>query len=234
MQSTLLVGLPKVGKNVCPICEKAPHDTKTKQKQKTGCLDSIPANLGCSPLVQQPDLPHYTTAAHHLIPVNQCLKPMARLSQMCRATGYDANNKQNGMSLPTVGQGKANRYGPPGSRGVKYGKLAPDDKMLVAFEIMDGTGLQWHVGHHGWQPLQCDTDTLAHGKNYEGLVKIKLQELEKRFKSNGKKLCASDEDDRDQSINGDMNSLSQKIKGRIEGWKQFFVSKLSLEFAQLS
>ena len=73
----LMVGiLKKAPKDKCPICEKAPHPeraTKDKKEGK-GCLKSIPKNLGCALIGQDPGLPNYATAAHHLIPANQCLK----------------------------------------------------------------------------------------------------------------------------------------------------------------
>lgn len=76
--------LPTVSSDKCPICGKAPHPdrTTTDKKQKKGCLKSIPKNLGCLQIPIIPGLPNYATAAHHLIPANQCLKEFGRLSQM--------------------------------------------------------------------------------------------------------------------------------------------------------
>ena len=105
LMEPVMLGLVEVGPDKCPICEKAPHPQRTTKdkKEKKGCLKSIPANLGCAALPSIPDVPNYATAAHHLIPANQCLKAFKRLSQMCEVVGYDVNNSANGLSLPTCG-----------------------------------------------------------------------------------------------------------------------------------
>jgi hypothetical protein len=217
--------------NKCPICEKAPHDTTKDKKEDKGELKSIPANLGCTPLVPKPSLVasklHYTTAAHHLIPARQCLAKFPRLSQMCKAVGYDVNNKQNGMPLPTVGQKEKNAYG-----GQKYGRLPPEDKMLVSFIIMEEVDLQWHVGHHNWVLLNLDTDDINHPPNYDKLVKLKLRKIEKDIKQQGKKICDPDKKEPGKEVITKLNTESQTIKGKIKSWKKYFVSALAYEFGK--
>ncbi len=213
----------------CPICEKPPHETTADKKENKGDLTSKPENLGCSPLVTLPGLPNYTTAAHHLIPANQCLKAFPRLSQMCNAVGYDVNNGQNGMSLPTVGQQEENVYG---DAQVKYGKLKPEDKMKVAYLVMDGTNLEWHVGHHKWKALNMDTDNFPHPPNYDQLVKLKLRELERDIQTRGGEICDPNKAERGKDVITELNDESQRIKGKIEAWNKYFVSALSYEFAK--
>jgi A nuclease family of the HNH/ENDO VII superfamily with conserved AHH len=223
--------LAPASRNKCPICEKAPHDTTKDKKEDLGELKSIPANLGCTPLVPLPSLVaaklNYTTAAHHLIPARQCLAKFPRLSQMCKAVGYNVNNPQNGMSLPTVGQKEKNVYG-----GRKYGRLPPSDKMAVAYVIMDATDMQWHVGHHNWVLLNLDTDDIKHPPNYDKLVKLKLRNIEKNIKKQGKAICDPDKKEPGKEVITKLNKESQTIKGRIASWKRYYVSALSYEFGK--
>lgn len=220
------VALPTVGKDLCPICEEAKHETTSDKKKGKGELKSIPADLGCAPITQKPGVPNYTTAAHHLIPANQCLKAFKRLSQMCDAVGYNVNNAQNGMSLPTIGQKEQNVYG-----GKKYGRLPPEEKLLVAYVVMEETQLQWHVGHHNWKPLNVDTDRFPHVPNYDKLVKRKLRELERNFKEKGDKICKPPKGEPGSQVISKLNSESQAIKGKIAGWDTYFVSALAQQFS---
>jgi hypothetical protein len=229
-----LAGLPSVDKGACPICEKSPHPDRTTKDKKEGkgCLKSIPANLGCAALPIDPELPNYTTAAHHLIPANQCLKPFSRLSQMCDCVGYDVNNSANGMSLPTCGQMALNRYADFAGKKVKYGKLSDPEKKVVAFVIMEGLDRQWHVGHHDWVPLDTDTDRKPHGSNYNKLVKTKLRDLEKDSQQEGDTICEPpDESESGSALISEMNNLSGEIGGKVAAWSSYFVSAMSASFA---
>jgi hypothetical protein len=226
------IGLLEVGPDKCPICEKAPHpDRTTKDKMDgKGCLKSIPANLGCTPLPPMPTLPNYATAAHHLIPANQCLKAFKRLSQMCDAVGYDVNNGANGLSLPTCGQQALNRYARQSGGQAKYGDLNDEDKKNAAFAIMQGLNRQWHVGHHDWS-MDLETDNEPHPANYDKLVKGRLRDLEADFKDDGKEICEPEDDSESGAdVISDLNALSQDILGRVEAWSEYFVSAKAYEF----
>jgi hypothetical protein len=224
------VPLEKIPASKCPICEKDKHETTTEKKNDEGDLSSKPANLGCVPLVRtNTKLPNYTTAAHHLIPANQCLKAFPRLSQMCKAVGYDVNNSQNGMSLPTVGQKNKNVYG---DDDVKYSKLKDADKKKVAYLVMEGTDLQWHVGHHNWVALNTDTDGFAHPANYDRLVKLKLRDMEKKFKKQGASICDPNKKEKGKEVITELNAESQRIKGKVESWKKYYVSAMANAFAE--
>jgi hypothetical protein len=220
---------------MCPICEKEAHPdrTTTDKKENKGCLKSKPANLGCTALPKMPHLPNYTTAAHHLIPAIQCLSKFPRLSQMCEVVGYNVNNAENGLSLPTCAQKNLNRYENSEGQQVKYGKLSNEDKQNVAFLIMEGTNFQWHVGHHNWTvPVDYDTDDEPHPENYDKLVKVKLRDLEKEFAENGDEICKEEEGkESGKNVIQEMNALSLEIKGFVLTWDEFFVSRLSNEFA---
>ena len=225
--------MPTIGPDTCPICEKAPHPDRTTEDKKKGkgCLQSIPKNLGCAPIPQNPILPNYATAAHHLIPANQCLKAFPRLSQMCNIVGYDVNNPSNGIPLPTCGQKSLNAYTATTGKSTTYGKLDDDDKKKVAFMIMEGVNKQWHVGHHDWS-MDYTTDNATHGENYNRLVKIKLRDLEKETIQDGDEICnPKDDSESGSTLIADLNSLSGEIAGQVASWKEYFVSTMSYRFA---
>lgn len=227
------VDVPVVGKDKCPICEKAPHPDRTTKDKKEGkgCLASIPANLGCAQLPTVATLPNYATAAHHLIPANQCLKPFKRLSQMCDTVGYDVNNGGNGMSLPTCGQKALNSYQASSGKSTKYGELNDADKDNAAFQIMAGLNLQWHVGHHDWA-MDLTTDDAVHPPNYDQLVKRELRQLEKDARQAGDSICEEGEETESGSaLISELNALSAKIKGQVTAWKLYYVSTRSYKFA---
>ena len=230
----VMLALPVMGKDKCPICEKAPHPKRTTQDKKDGkgCLKSIPANLGCAALPPLPDLPNYATAAHHLIPANQCLKSFQRLSQMCDCVGYDVNNAANGLPLPTCGQQSLNRYRTAAGGTAKYGNLDLADKKNAAFVIMQGLNRQWHVGHHDWA-LDLETDGAAHVENYDKRVKVKLRDLEKDIRSEGDSICEPPDDSESGSaIIAELNALSAEIQGQVLAWRNYFVSTMSWRYAR--
>ncbi len=224
-------------KETCPICGKGSHPDKTTtdKKEGKGCLKSIPANLDCEALDNdRDDLPNFTTAAHHLIPVNQCLKQFPRLSQMCKTAGYDVNNKKNGISLPTCAQKDLNNYEANDGKLKKYGKLSDDEKENVAFHIMTGLDLQWHVGHHNWKSkkIDLDTDGYPHVENYDKLVKTELRDIELKFSKEGGSICdPQDDKESGKKIIEDMNELSIDIGKQVERWNKFFVSALAEDFS---
>lgn len=220
----------------CPICGKAPHPDKTTtdKKEEKGCLKSVPANLGCKALNNnRDDLPNFTTAAHHLIPANQCLKRFPRLSQMAATVGYDVNNKENGIALPTCAQGDLNRYESSSGKLKKYGRLSQDDKKNVAFYIMKGVNGQWHVGHHNWKiKVDNDTDNQPHHPNYDKLVKEELKDLELELCEEGESICEPEEGESGEDVIKALNGLSQEINENVESWKLFFVSRLAYEYGK--
>ena len=224
--------LPTVSSDKCPICEKAPHPDRTTKdkKEKKGCLKSIPKNLGCLQIPIVPTLPNYATAAHHLIPANQCLKAFSRLSQMCETVGYDVNNSNNGLSLPTCGQQHLNAYATSAGITAKYGDLDEADKINAAFQIMAGLKMQFHVGHHNWS-MDYETDPDVHDQNYDDLVKTKLRAFERDAQREGGTICEPEDDSESgSSLIAELNALSQEIKVGVVGWSIYFVSAMSYRY----
>jgi hypothetical protein len=229
---SVMVALAKTPADKCPICEKAPHPDRATQAKKDGkgCLESIPKNLGCAQIAQDPSLPNYATAAHHLIPAIQCLSKFPRLSQMCDTVGYDVNNSANGKPLPTCGQQELNAYVASSGSTVKYGSLSPDDKQKVAFVIMEGTNNQWHVGHHNWH-MDYETDSEPHPENYDKLVKTKLREFERDAQREGESICEpKDGSESGSALTSELNALSKEIGAGVTAWKLYFVSAQSCRF----
>jgi hypothetical protein len=150
---------------------------------------------------------------------------------MCKTVGYDVNNSNNGVSLPTCGQGSLNIYDKSGGGKIKYGKLDDADKRNAAFLIMDALNLQWHVGHHDWN-MGFETDSIPHVENYDKLVKTKLRDLESDIEKSGTEICEpEDESESGSAIIGELNALSQEIKGFVLAWKTYYVSAMSCKFA---
>lgn len=206
------MGLPEVGRDKCPICEKAPHKDAKKNEAKS-CLESKPKNLGCPKLsfsaVKHSDKGRCTTANHHLIPVNQCLGAFPRLKQMCRVAGYDVNNPDNGMALPTVKSGSTKS---------------------LAYAVMEKLDLQWYVGHHAWKGDDDEATDRVNHLAYDQLVKLKLRDLEAKIKKKGDDYCEPEDGQRAKQVVTDLNALSKKIKGKIEKWDKHFVSRMSYDF----
>jgi len=221
-------------RDTCPICGKAPHPdrTTTDKKENKGCLQSKPKNLGCTQIAQISALPNYATAAHHLIPAMQCLNKFPRLKQMCKTVGYDVNNSKNGLSLPTCGQKSLNAYRSSDGSLSRYGKLNDEDKEDVAFQIMDGLNMQWHVGHHNWA-FDFETDNIAHTENYDKLVKQDLRQLEVGIKKKGVSICEPESGESGKKVIDQLNSLSEKIKGKVNGWTLYYVSAKAFKFSTI-
>jgi hypothetical protein len=150
---------------------------------------------------------------------------------MCKVVGYDVNNSSNGLSLPTCGQQALNSYSDSAGNLMKYGKLEFADKKNVAFVIMEGLNLQWHVGHHDWA-MDHETDKEPHPPNYDQLVKTKLRDLEKDTQQEGDVICdPPDESESGSALISELNSLSQEIKGNVVAWSDYYVSAMSCRFA---
>lgn len=234
------VSVITVEEDKCIFCGEAVHETTTEKKEGKGELKSIPKNLGCSPIPQDPQVAFYSTAAHHLIPAIQCLAKFARLSQMADSVGYDVNSPKNGLALPTHGQLNKNSYL---LEGVKYGDLSSIDKKAVAFDVMKHLdnnpgdyGAQWHVGHHDWsfetvKVLATDTDSISHSTNYDQKVTSLLRDLESKLSKN-RKICEPDEGEPGGEVIKKLDKLSEKIEKGIKSWNKYYVSAMAYVYAK--
>lgn len=248
---------------MCPFCQEKPIGHATdKPKEVNDKVTSIPGDLGCDNTSswhegqktkrEGGDLP-YTLAKHHLISAMQCYAKIRRLVRMGNMVGYDINNKNNGIGLPTTHWSLT--YPESGKRK-KYGDLdEPDGKKKVAFALMKELGAQWHVGHHAfavvvpkidvdsWQDGGSDENgkqDYPHETSYDVLIIGRLMQLVKSFQ---KKLCEKPE--RDEQFKKDMDEISAEIKGYLEKFNgkggakpadssPFFVSIRAYEFSGIS
>lgn len=237
-------GLPAVGDDKCPICNRKKHKTTKDKEENKGQLESIPENLECETIPQHPDIAYYATAAHHIIPVNQCLAKFHRLRQMAEAVGYNVNNKKNGLSLPTVGQQNENNYY---LNKLQYGELELEDKKEVAFEVMEYVdslkpkitfGAQWHPSHHNWsfdtvKKLSFDTDDIPHNDtNYEEKVNRRLKDIEANLVEDKSKCKRDANGERGRDVIKKLDNLSTQISYKIRRWKTYYVSAMSYVYSK--
>lgn len=222
----------------CPFCYKDPHDFPSKKNKPTKKVTSKPSQLGCA-AVPGAGKGRYTTAKHHLISALQCYARIPRLVRMGSMVGYDVNDKPNGIGLPTIW----NPYD-----GKKYGDLSEDGKEEIAFQIMEETGAQWHVGHHAfeivipneWDPEEWgDDEEIDHTVSYDTAVIKNLLKIADKFSNSG--FCDHENDVSDKLVD-EMNKLSKKIEQHLEMYKKgvdmpwksdpYFVSERAFKYAK--
>lgn len=151
---------------------------------------------------------------------------------MCETVGYDVNNSNNGLSLPTCGQKDLNSYSTSTGTTTNYGNLDETDKINAAFQIMAGLSMQFHVGHHNWS-MDFETDPDDHDQNYDDLVKTKLRALERDAEREGESICEPEDDSESgRALIAELNALSQEIKIGVIAWKVYFVSAMSYRYAE--
>jgi hypothetical protein len=247
----------------CPFCHKRPIGHATKNpKEVNDKVTSIPADLNCDNTSSwragtaakrdTGDLP-YTIAKHHIISAIQCYAKIRRLVRMGNMVGYDINNPNNGIGLPTTHYSL--KYTDGGSQK-KYGDL--DDlvgKKRVAEALMQELGAQWHVGHHAFvvKAPKTDVDTFQiggsdekneddypHETQYDILI---IQRLFDFVKSLPQDFC--EESTRDDTFKKDLDALSAEIKEKLEKFNgkggarpadssPFFVSRRAYEYSKIA
>lgn len=210
------------------------RDNKAEKKRTTGNLP-------------------YTLAQHHLISAMQCYAKIRRLVRMGNLTGYDINNKENGIGLPTT---HWRLEYPENGEKKQYGELDdPKGKERVAFALMRELGAQWHVGHHAfnavvpktnvdsWKEEGADEqneDDYPHETSYDVLIIARLFNLVKSYPLN---FC--EEPKRDEQFKENMNSISRQIRTHLEKFNgkggskpadssPFFVSMKAYEYSGIA
>ena len=246
----------------CPFCHEKPIGHATdKPEEVNDEVTSIPKNLKCDTSSwhdgkakkrTSEDLP-YTLAQHHLISAMQCYAKIRQLVRMGNMVGYDINNQDNGIGLPTT---HWRLEYPERGEMKKYGDLdEPEGKKRVAFALMEELGAQWHVGHHAfdvvvpktnmdsWKEEGADEqneDDYPHETSYDVLIIARLFNLVKSFPLT---LCENPE--RDENFKTDMNNISTEIKERLEKFNgkngakpadssPFFVSMRAYEYSEIA
>jgi len=231
----------------CPFCGNPPHGFGTdKKKKQSDVVKSIPKNLGCDSIeggTGKPPL-RYTTAAHHLICAKQCYAMVKVLVRMGSLVGYDINSKPNGMPLPTVRNkyyrknfGDLSDEADPDSAG-----LSQQD--IIAFQIMEELGAQWHVGHHSFEIkiVEYDVDEGGEDSEYLHTTSYDCEVLERLLDiavlCQNIDLCKDDSEK--ESFKQKMDALSEEIASYLKKFakgsspmdsKPYFVSDRAYKYA---
>ncbi len=247
----------------CPFCHEEPKGHATDKPEKVddkvtskpgdlGCDTSSWRNAGTTKRRKGGSLP-YTLARHHLISAMQCYARIRQLVRMGNMVGYDINNTNNGIGLPTTHWRL--KY-PEGAETKKYGDLDdPGGKRKVAFALMEELGGQWHVGHHAFDVVVPKTDAdswkeggmdeqgeddYPHETSYDVLIIARLFQL---VKSIPRTLCEAPK--RDENFKADMDAISAEIKDHLEKFNgkggarpadssPFFVSMRAYEYSGIA
>ncbi len=170
-----------------------------------------------------------SVAHHHIIPANQCFKSFPQIVKLANYYGYDINNANNGICLPTMRQG---------------------DKDVV-FYAMDKTGMQWHSGPHSYASFMREIDGVGKKldfllidsrpiKDYKTSVDELLQQVLANLENN--KCCrAENYEEQATQFCKIINHVSKKIDTKLRQFKvspksssPFFVSRKSLYYAYYS
>lgn len=172
-------------------------------------------------------------AAHHIISGNQIFAKHPHLVKLANYYGYDINNSENCILLPSI-------WSFDGKTGIV--------KQANGYVAMDMMKKQWHLGGHSYN-LEKETVeeinrylrriagcNVSFYKDYVAAVEHEINILESRYRKNSCRKTDYEEKKR-RFING-MNEISHKVGFRISefenGYKRsypFYVSKEACKFA---
>ncbi len=193
----------------------------------------------------------WNTAAHHIISGNQILLKKnedskekdnliyGSLVKLANFFGYDVNNDQNCILLPTNEKG--------------FGDNELLEKNAIAYEVMSLCRRQWHVGGHKYSfdkdelnsmQQELDKNPLLKIKNRTGsvwasYVEIMQVELDKLLMKYSKVICWEEQKEKYRNkFIADMNGLSRRVEKELLKFKEnpkssypYYVSKISAKYA---
>ena len=169
----------------------------------------------------------YSTAHHHLIPVNQCFRAHPKIVKLANYYGYDINSALNGVCLPMMTEG--------------YQRQSAADKRRIAFKAMEALALQWHVGPHQYSlPKAVAEQFRKTGKrgirNYKDTVDDMLIQFESTLRKTGCRLSTYSEEA--ETFRSSMDHISKKILKKVLAFSGnpqnpfcIYVSKMAFYFA---
>lgn len=251
------------GKDKCPFCGGDEHDFDSKKGDDTEKVVSKPEQLNCSMSGGSSDRRGngeggagkyaYTIAKHHLISAKQCYAKLPPLVRMGSLVGYDVNDPENGIGLPTTHF--TLKY--PDANGKKYGSLSDLDKESVAFALMEELKAQWHVGHHSftysipfedqdsgsstnedWGDEVESKETVGHETGYDVQVLAKLIDLMLLLFNNDQPICKAP--DVSEDVKKKFIKISDEIREDLEKFQtvpsqsKLYVSQKAYDYAKLS
>lgn len=223
----------------CPFCNKDPNaDPHDSQPEEVDIdkIKSIPSNLGDLSIGQKQG--DFGRARHHLIPAIQCFKQVRRLAKMALLAGYDINNTNNGIGLPTVwNMYEVDGYDEPQNFGdLKEHPI--NEKEIIRNKVMKKKGLQWHVGnHHYTVPKdECRTENMSDegSLDHDPYDVVVVREL-LRIMNSLRKADLCDDGNQDKVVS-ELDELCKKIRAKLKAFKvpkkskPYFVSQAALKF----
>lgn len=219
----------------CGKKEKHKNTTKKNEPDLT-TVKSLPDNLKCfHPKLSVPTPGKYTKANHHIIPVKQCFLKVKRLAQIALSVNYDINSPTNGIALPTV----CNMYDYQG-KIQNFGQFSPTVKDEIAMNMMQETGMQWHVGHHAYELNEtASSDASDEGeidhRPYDKEVQRLLVDICIDFYRD--EYCQTDEDESNK-IKAILDNICNEIRKKLNDFATnpknstpFYVSKIASKYA---
>lgn len=170
--------------------------------------------------------------AHHMISVNDAYCRYPELVKLGNYFGYDINCMENCYFLPSW------------EKGDGYGEKTTHYKKAQAYEVMDVSGLQWHVGQHNYrvelpQEIISKYPQLRTMKCYSDRINEDVKKIVKIFQRRFKNICPEEnyESNRKYFIK-QMNGLSGKVEEQLDIFSSYpkdsipyYVSAESLRYA---
>ncbi len=170
--------------------------------------------------------------AHHMISINDAYCRYPELVKLGNYFGYDINCMENCYFLPSW------------EKGDGYDEKNIHYKKAQAYEVMDVSGLQWHVGQHNYrielpQEVISKYPQLRTIKCYSDVINEDVKKILKILQSRFKNCCLLEnyENNRRYFIE-QMNGLSGKIEEHLDIFGTYpkdsipyYVSAESLRYA---
>lgn len=160
--------------------------------------------------------PNFSYAAHHIISGNQVLKKETELVRLADFLTYDINNAENCIFLVSKEEG--------------YGNIKKGKRNISAYDAMNSTRLQWHLGGHEYSFSEDELPEIrkhierkyhrkfAKIRSYADLLQEKVSDLSEQLRQ--EQRCWYNEDPQKQRENQkyflqQMNRISRKVRKKL-------------------
>ncbi len=175
----------------------------------------------------------WNNQAHHLISINAAYCAFPLLVKLGNYFGFDINCEENCAFLPCWESGDG------------YGQKDSHFKKAQAYEVMKGSGLQWHVGQHSYRidlskKIMQNYPELRTLKSYNKLLYAKLEDIMRECQIKFNSVCLEENYEvyRKWFIQDNMLALCAEIEQSLELFKTngkasfpWFVSLEALRYA---
>ena len=182
---------------------------------------------------------YWSYAAHHVISGNQVFKQQTELVRLADFLHYDINNAKNCIYLVSKGDG--------------YGAEKAAERPVSAYDAMDRSRLQWHVGGHQYTLPKEDIQTIKMrvmkltGKqvvdlqSYADLLRQEMNDFSDELRQQQRCWYSSEKDAQknlESAFQCGMDSISQRIRHKLGAFTKapgqsypYYVSKEAYRFA---